>query len=188
MRKSGLEALKLETYALEEKAQVCDAPGCRDGGQYRAPRGRKTLNEYFWFCLDHVRQYNKSWNYYDGLNDAQVETEIRRSAVWDRPSWPLGSRGATLDGHPMRDDLDIFGAAGLGAKPEAPPRPRADTPEAQALAVMGLNTPVTMEVLKSRYKDLVKRHHPDANGGDKKAEETFKSINAAYATLKSFLS
>src|SRR5579863_1383268 len=72
--------------------RLCDHPGCEAGGNFRAPRSRLELDRYFWFCIDHVRSYNTAWNYYAGMSAAEIEAEIRRDTVWQRPSWRLGER------------------------------------------------------------------------------------------------
>lgn len=166
--------------------RVCEAPGCRLQGEYRAPRARDKLDEYRWFCLDHVRDYNKKWDYFAGLDTDQIEAHIRADTTWRRPVWPLGAR---RNGNPYAHIKDPFGLAddaGLGEKP--PPKYDGSeqlTPaERNALDVLELSWPLTRKVVKSRYKELVKLHHPDANGGAREAEEKLKEINAAYSTLR----
>jgi len=159
--------------------RACDHAGCRHSGEFRAPRSPRQPGEWYWFCLDHVREYNAGWNYYAGMSEAEIDRELRGDSTWHRPTWPLGRR----IGGPWWRLADRFG---LFDEPEAeaePPPPAADTPHGKALAVMELAPPVTVEMIKSRYKELVKRHHPDANGGSKQAEERLKEINAAYSTL-----
>lgn len=161
----------------------CDHPGCAGAGDFRAPRSRSELNAFYWFCLDHVRAYNAAWNYYAGMSEAEIEAEIRHDTVWQRPSWPLGSRlGARFQ--PRWQDHGLFDDDESGERPREAPRPRALTPHEEALAVFELAPPITLPGLKARYKELVKRHHPDTNGGDKAAEEKLKVINQAYSTLK----
>ncbi len=72
--------------------RLCDHPGCECGGDFRAPRSRLELDRYYWFCLEHVRAYNLAWNYYAGMSEPEIEAEIRRDTVWQRPSWKLGER------------------------------------------------------------------------------------------------
>ena len=88
----------------------CDHPGCAGSGEFRAPRSRATLDNFYWFCLNHVREYNASWNYYAGMSTAEVEAHIRHDTVWQRPTWPLGARIGTLRGAKWRGfglfDLD----------------------------------------------------------------------------------
>lgn len=176
------------SYADPDRAansRRCDHPGCAGSGEFRAPRSRSALREYLWFCLDHVRTYNSSWNYYAGMSPDEIERETRQDTVWQRPSWPLGSRTlryqTRFKGNGMFDlDDDEPAANGNGAARHHHPA----SPEARALAVFDLNDPVSLSDLKSRYKELVKQNHPDAHGGDKAAEERLKVINQAYSTLK----
>lgn len=176
----------------ETGVTLCDHPGCSAPATHRAPKARNRLNDYFWFCLDHIREYNRSWNYCAGMTDTQVESEIRNDTVWRRPSWPLGSQGGGFSANArFRDDLGVFeAAASMNAREEQEKRaerPKGDGQVRRALQIMNLDGPVTLTELKSRYKELVKRLHPDANGGDRAAEEKLKDINQAYATLKKFL-
>lgn len=176
------------SHADPERAanrRPCDHPGCAGMGEFRAPRSRSALHEYLWFCLDHVRTYNSSWNYYAGMSPDDIEREIRRDTVWQRPSWPLGSRTfryqARFRGDGLFDlDDDEPAASRNGAASHRHPA----SPEARALAVFDLSEPVSLADLKARYKELVKLNHPDAHGGDKDAEERLKIINQAYSTLK----
>lgn len=167
----------------------CDHPECGEEGQYRAPKGRDQLAVYFWFCLEHVRQYNLSWNYFAGMNEQEIERIRRRDTVWDRPSWPLSGPPQHRfheSAHKIRDYFDLLedepDEARRAEARRAPPR-RA-TPEEEALTVFALAAPVTLVQVKARYKELVKRHHPDTHGGDRDAEERLKVINQAYTVLK----
>ncbi|TAJ91136.1 MAG: molecular chaperone DnaJ [Reyranella sp.] len=166
--------------------RVCEAPGCRLQGEYRAPRARDKLDEYRWFCLDHVRDYNKKWDYFAGLEPDQIEAHIRADTTWRRPVWPLGARRNGNSYAHIKDPFGLADDAGLGEKP--PPKYDGSeqlTPaERNALDVLELSWPLTRKVVKSRYKELVKLHHPDANGGAREAEEKLKEINAAYSTLR----
>jgi DnaJ domain len=165
----------------------CDEPGCTGVGEFRAPRSRDRIGgrpeDYLWLCLDHVRAYNAAWNYYAGMSEHEIEADLRKDTVWQRPTWPLGWR---LASGLYRDPLNIFGhdegKPGPGA--DRQPRKRNMTEEEKALVVFDLAIPFTLVELKKRYKTLVKLHHPDANGGDKSAEERLKVITRAYAILK----
>ena len=195
-RKSGAarrggEALRLEGVDAHVSARFCDIAGCSEDAEHRAPKSPGRLNDYFWFCLEHVRAYNRSWNYYADMSDVQVEDAIRRATTWERPSWRFGTRrndGRHFGSAGFRDDFGLFdGDPLMGESGAHQERHKAHSPEAQALVIMGLTAPVTMEELKSRYKQLAKLNHPDRNGGDKEAEERLKLINEAYTTLKRFL-
>ena len=178
--------------AADLPVRSCDHPGCIAGGDFRAPKSRLELHHYYWFCLEHVRAYNSAWNYYAGLNESEIEAEIRHDTVWQRPTWRLGDRHGPAYAERIRDHFGVF-----SGNPDGPgerrrrngdhgrdPVRRALSAREQALAVFEIEPPFTLVRLKARYKTLVKLHHPDAHGGDKAAEEKLKVINQAYATLK----
>lgn len=171
-------------YPPGAQPRICDRPGCSELGEFRAPRSRSSLNEYYWFCLEHVRAYNASWDFYRGMSEAEVEASRRSDIVGGRPSWPLGARGPRfygIDNVDLREALRrFFTEDEPAARPRRPP-----TQEEEALAILELVPGATVAEIKARYKILVKRHHPDANGGDKSAEDRLKSINQAYTYLKS---
>jgi DnaJ-like protein len=166
----------------------CHHPDCAAAGLYRAPKARDRLNEYYWFCLEHVRAYNKAWDYCAGMSEAELEARIRAATCWERPTWRLGEWHTTSTVRPdaagFSDPFELFreDAGQAGGHPRQESRPA--TAEARALALLELKPPVSWADIKVRYKRLVKRFHPDANGGDKTAEERLKLINQAYTTLK----
>ncbi len=187
MRRVNQKEINIPFEAERPSAQErrCQFSGCRESGIYRAPVARDNLNEYYWFCLDHVRAYNLSWNFYAGMSEGEIEHRRRHDTVWERPSWPFGRfgapRGAHDDpgGHRFHDSFGFFSEGYDG-----PARPRPMTAEQKALAILDLAEPVTFQDIRARYKALAKKLHPDANGGDTEAEERLKSVNQAYAALK----
>ncbi len=171
--------------------RCCDIPGCPNAGGYRAPKSREMLRDYFWFCLDHVRAYNASWDFYKGMTPGQIEAHMRDDTGWQRPTWPLGRLGGGMPEEDLvTDRLDILGAAGMrqGREGRSARGPGAPADLRQPLDTLGLHWPVSLDEVKARYKELAKRNHPDANGGDRAAEERFKVINLAYAQVRSHLS
>jgi hypothetical protein len=171
----------------------CDWPGCRADGPHRAPKSPRSLTSYFRFCVDHVRVYNRAWNYYAGMTDAEVEADLRNDVVWNRPTWPLGQAASRLHfaGGGVDDPFGFVepGRAARSRNGAKRPHDRGGRPPArgsteQAMAVLDLEPPLSAERLKARYKVLAKRHHPDANGGDKASEERIKQINHAYQVLR----
>ena len=173
----------------------CEASGCAEAGVHKAPRSRAELRNYYWFCLDHVREYNKAWNYFAGLSDDEVELILQRDTTWDRPTWPLGSRflhrRSRLTDEQIRDAFRAFengGGRRTESDQETPQFRPMNAMQRKALQVLDLDFPVTLDRIKARYKQLVKTHHPDANGGDRAAEERLKYINDAYTTLRKLVS
>lgn len=174
--------------------RVCQAPGCPEEGLHRAPVSRDHLDSYYWFCLQHVREYNLAWNYYEGMSEVEIERHRRFDTVWQRPTWPLGHFGPYTFRYDIPIDDDVGdarhgGHGETGGGPNGSQRgnggsTRARSDRERALAVLDLQEPVTLVEVKVRYKALVKKLHPDTNGGDTRAEDQLKTINQAYATLK----
>jgi DnaJ-domain-containing protein 1 len=145
-----------------------------------------------------VREYNKAWNYCAGKSEAEIEALIREDIVGWRPTWPLGQLGgrfARKRFDRLRDEFGLFEDHGNGKQDKHSGHRRGrgtsqkmQTAVDEALDILDLSTPVTEATVKAQYITLVKRHHPDANGGDKAAEERLKLINQAYETLKETLS
>ncbi len=190
------EALRVETPDKQSRENECDFPNCRLDGLYKAPKGPKQLRDYYFFCLQHVREYNRSWNFNEGLNEEELEQMIRRSTTWDRPSWPFGARKASFSSplnNEIRDVFGLFRDDDIKYKKSYESRgshsvyTKLDSQQLNALSVMELELPIELEKLKSKYKDLVKLNHPDRNGGDKESEERLKIINEAYTTLQQYL-
>ena len=185
MARRRAKPLTVDEAALHQR--VCEAPGCREHGLYRAPFARDRLDQYRWFCLEHVREYNRKWDYFAGLDATEIERHIRADTIWRRPVWPLGARRSNSAYH-IVDPFDLAADAGFGDPTEVLRRKDGSeqlTPaERNALGVLELSWPLTLADVKSRYKELVKLHHPDANGGAREAEEKLKQINAAYSTLR----
>ncbi|MEJ0062008.1 MAG: DnaJ domain-containing protein [Alphaproteobacteria bacterium] len=166
------------------KTRACDCPGCPGQGEYRAPKNRE-LTDYYQFCLDHVREYNLNWDYYAGMNEAEIEAAIKDAVCWERETKPLGSwrrREETLKEHVARE---FFGEDGDAAPPPFKARTRhMPASVVTALEVLELVPPADFACVKAQYKVMVKKHHPDANGGSLSAEAKLKEINLAFTTLR----
>lgn len=167
------------------RPRTCEHPACNDSGQYPAPRSREALRSWRWFCLAHVRDYNRRWNYFKGVSEIEIGREVRDDIVWQRPTWPLGHHACVSGAH-LRDLFGLFREGnGSRARKNAGNAP-ADTggPQvARALKVFGLRDGASLATIKARYKSLVKSLHPDTNGGDTGAADHLVRINAAYAVL-----
>lgn len=184
---------KSPEFADDERAapvaRHCDMPGCAAGAEHKAPKHRG-LDDYYWFCFAHAQEYNKAWDYFSGMTQSDIERHIEQSFLWDRPTrrFDQGSiyeqlyRKAWQERNFTEETPREFGSDGrAGFRFTAE---QTATPEAQAMALMGLAPPLNIDMIKARYKELVKKYHPDLHPGDKKAEEMIKSINMSYTILK----
>lgn len=179
---------------LKSRAPACQWDGCAEAGMFKAPVGRMKEGEYFCFCLDHVREYNKGYNYFSGLRDTDIARFQKEALTGHRPTWAMGVNpgarstpefatkrsGRAGYYNRMRDPFNLFGTG--GAKPAPQRKPKAL--EAKALETLGLAAGATGEAIKARYKQLVKQHHPDANGGNRESEDRFRDVLQAYRQLK----
>jgi DnaJ domain len=176
------------------RKRSCAMPGCAEVGDFRAPKSRDDLREYYWFCLDHVREYNANWDFFKGMSRIEIETQMGQTALWDRPTWRSTKAGLKEAQSARRKVYEHFTGEGVGGdfslgpdEEEVKARiPVTDIPHpaAEALKEMGLTPPVKWEEVKARYKTLAKKYHPDANRGDRAAEEKFKKVTLAYTVLK----
>lgn len=182
-----------ETAFGRRGLRCCDHPGCREEGRFPAPKSREPRDGRWHFCLDHVRQYNAGWDFFRGMSADDVERYQRQDVLGHRPTWRLGTRPQREEPQVwVKDDLGILAEVGikLGAgRRKTKAELQLDPRERDALLELGfdlskLTLPLRKSELKAQYKLMVKRYHPDANGGDKQAEERLKSINQAYAFLQ----
>ena len=180
-------------------APPCQWKGCSDAGNFRAPVGRGRDGEFYSFCSDHVRAYNASYNYFEGMSDAQVQEFQKDALTGHRPTWKVGANAWSHGTHrgmsgpevrqfaeaqqARKQSFHAWRASQAQQKPEA--KGRALKPlERKSLDALGLVQGASREEIKARFKDLVKRHHPDSNGGDRGSEEKLREIIQAYNYLK----
>ncbi|MBX3520254.1 MAG: DnaJ domain-containing protein [Xanthobacteraceae bacterium] len=182
---------------LKAESPACDWHGCKEPGTHKAPKGRDREGEYWNYCINHVREYNANYNYFSGMKDDAVQQYQKDALTGHRPTWKMGQNGGEkkrgkagnnpgFTGESWSDPFRIFGGA-AGAfeqKGEAPEGRMIRNAERKAFDTLGLEIDATAEALKARYKELVKRHHPDANGGDRSSEDRFRAVVQAYNYLK----
>jgi len=187
--------------AFETSRQYCDWPGCKVVGAYRAPHSPERLNDFRWFCLEHVRRYNAGWNFFSDWSAAEMDAQVRADRVWERPTWALGKGPrAALGQHPhaegrawarwgFRDAFEVLGdAATLNpgrASNENHPRRWMTRAEKRAMDALGLAHRVeTRAEIRARYRALVKDLHPDLNGGRNPDPERLARVLKAWQILR----
>jgi hypothetical protein len=185
-----------EVHPADSKPR-CEHPGCGVPGEFRAPKGRGREGQFWRFCLDHVRAYNATYNYFAGMPDEAVTAYQKGAATGHRPTWTMGvnpwSQKRSEDrahgaGPTVDDTFGMFDDRHGFRRPEAKPAPegrRLKILERRALETLDLPETAIGSEIKARYKTLVKRLHPDANGGDRSSEDKLRGIIQAYNTLRS---
>ena len=170
-----------------EKVRSCARAGCESEGAFRVPKSREKLNDYVWFCLIHAREHNESWDYFRGMTEMEIESFRNEAVTGHRPTWPLGKRAARLHNpygsFHFDDAFGTFSSEDAQRPPRKPER-QVTRLQMQAFDVLSLEPSATLNEIKARYKELVKRFHPDANGGDRGAEERLKQVIKAYGVLR----
>jgi curved DNA-binding protein CbpA len=177
---------------IKDDGPLCEWNGCRHNGTHRAPKGRRHEGEFYQFCLAHVREYNKSYNYFAGMADDDVAAYQRSATTGHRPTWSMGvndaasmrSRASWADA--FADPFGMFNGTDSRktAGAEHQRRPLKNV-ERRSFAALDLEGWEDASEVKARYKTLVKRLHPDANGGDRSSEDRLRQIIQAYHYLKS---
>lgn len=168
----------------------CQAVGCDAAGEFRAPhivpqRPHDGPPPSQWFCLDHIREFNASYDYFAGMSEEDIYEAQHPASGWDAKNrWPNGANPPPRWSD-FTDPLDAIGAkykGGIGAaRSDAKPRNRADD---KALKVMGLKNNVSRSDIRKKYGALLRRYHPDRNGGDRSHEKALQEVISAYTHLK----
>lgn len=181
-----------ETADRTPDEQPCDHAGCAGAGVHRAPKGRGREGEFWLFCLAHAADYNKRWNYFAGMTDAELSAFQAREETGHRPTWTF--RSGRLDRHsaamrgfqagPRSDPFGMFGAGAAAGGETVGSRRRLTRVQGLALEALALDEQAGAQEIRTRYAELVKRWHPDANGGDRAAEGNLQRVLRAYQTLK----
>jgi hypothetical protein len=186
---------KAQARAREEQ-MACEWAGCQNKGPHRAPKGRENSREFWHLCLDHVREYNQSYNFFQGMNPDDVARYQKDALTGHRPTWKMGANSgakgqggdtafdAASDPFQMFAEMNGRGRWRPGAQQAKAETRKVMNAERKALQVMGLAAGATLEEVKIKYKALVKQHHPDANGGDRSTEDRLIEIIKAYNYLK----
>ena len=181
-----------DVTALKPGERPCDHPGCRAPGVSRAPKSRDMLDEHYWFCQPHAAEYNRSWNFFAGMSEEQVrQRQTEEAFTGGRPTWQFkagrGSREAAAAAS-RGFFRDAFGIFGRGTQAEAAEKAAYDKRlgrlERTALADLDLDATADAATIRRRYTELLKRCHPDANGGDRSTEHKLQRVIKAFRTLR----
>lgn len=174
---------------IEGAASCCAVPGCAEPGEYKAPLEPANFNgpgSWRLLCLEHVRAHNASYNFFEGMSPDEIaDAQSPIGAGWDRSSRSFATLG--LDPAPawrdFSDPLDAIAARFRGRRDE-PSTSRFSRSERRALSVLGLSEDSDRNALRKRYSQLVRKYHPDRNGGDRTHEKRLGEVIEAYQLLR----
>jgi DnaJ domain len=182
-----------DVHELKPGERRCDHPGCLSAATARAPKSRDMLDQHYWFCQPHAAEYNKSWNFYAGMSEAQIRAaQENEASTGGRPTWQFKASRFSREaaafaagaGRSFSDPFGIFRASQRKAEAQADHERRIGRIERNAFADLDLDVGADKAAIRGRYKELVKRCHPDANGGDRSAEHKLQRVIKAYKTLQ----
>ena len=174
----------------------CAVPGCREAGEFRAPvsshRSPDGPPPYRYLCLSHVREFNAGYNFFEGMTADQIMAAQSPTAGWETESRafrPAGSADLPPRWADFKDPMDAVGARFRKRMQEAMPTERKDgkslsSEDRNALGVLGLDLDADRRALRGRYSELVRRYHPDRNGGDRSREKALQRVIEAYNHLR----
>ncbi len=172
--------------ASETSTRVCDHEGCENSGQYRAPKAPDVLDEFFWFCKDHVREYNLKWNFFDGTTEAEINAQMSKDKVWERqtksftdPETRAWARLGIDDPHQvLGGNATQNPGKNRGGQRKLPPTER------RAMDILEAEDNWSKAEIRKAYKRLIKVLHPDINGGDRSQEEQLQQVVWAWDQIK----
>lgn len=175
--------------AFETSTRECDHPGCTESGQYRAPKSPDILDDFYWFCREHVREYNLKWNFFEGTTEQEFNEQMDKDRVWERETKPFGKRSeeqrawARLG---VNDPHEVLGDNATRNPGKSVTGTRRLPPtERRAIEILEAKDHWTKAEIRKAYKSLIKVLHPDMNGGDRSQEEQLAEVVWAWDQLKS---
>ena len=187
---TAAEAAEKDVHALKPGQRRCDHPGCSLAGETRAPKSRDLITDHYWFCRTHAAEYNRHWNFFAGMSEGEVRARVADEQVTGgRPTWSMKGGGRNREAAATRgvyrDPFGVFGPDGSKAGDARTAAERGlGKLERAALADLDLDSSAEGPAIRMRYLELVKRCHPDANGGDRSAETKLQRVIKAYKTLQ----
>ena len=162
---------------------ICDWENCKKIGSYKAPMERDNSRNFRYLCLEHIKIFNKNWNYFSNMTDEEIEFFIKSDLTWHKPTKSFASSDnffKILWNNALDDKINVFNNGGF----KEFKRSKLSSKDRDALDVLGLKYGVKWEEIQKKFKGLVKKYHPDKNHGSKKYEDILKKITLAYSQLK----
>jgi len=187
-----IRVVKPETEPKRKPGErACDHVGCARAGGHPAPKARDRSNEYWWFCREHAGEYNRRWNYFEGMTEEDFVNNQSRETTGHRPTWTFRpGRHERLSATRFwraagpGDGFGLFRRGASGPGGSASEGPRLSRIQVKALEALDLPESADGKAIRGRYAELVRRYHPDSNGGDRSTEQLLERTVKAYQVLK----
>jgi len=162
---------------------ICEWSKCKKTGVYKAPVEKDNSKKFKLLCLEHIKVFNKSWNYFADMKEEEIENFIKSDLTWHKPTKSFGSSENffrilwvnALDDKPGMFKDSIF---------KNFKKSKLSDKDRDALKILGLKNDTNWSDIQKRFKILVKKYHPDKNQGSRKYEDILKKITLAYSQLR----
>ncbi len=163
---------------------ICEWNNCLEEGSYKAPIEKDNSRKYRMLCLNHVKEFNKNWNYFEGMNDNQIYDFIKSDMTWHKSTQSFSSSDnffKILWNNALKDDLKKYR---INGELDHMNQFKFDHNDVKAFSILGISIGIQWKKVQEKFKKLVKKYHPDMNAGNKKYEDKLKVITLAYTQLK----
>ena len=163
---------------------ICEWENCKESGKFKAPLEKDNSKDYRWLCKEHIKLFNKSWNYFDGMSQIEIENFVKSDHTWHRPTQEFGSSDNFFNilwNNALSDKFNLFNGKQTYNDIRGE---KLNEKDKDAFKIMGLEFDSDWSIIQKKFKTLVKKFHPDRNLGNKQFEDKLKKITLAYSHLK----
>ncbi len=163
---------------------ICDWNKCKKIGEYKAPVEKDNSRKFRMLCLEHIKEFNKNWNYFSGMDDDQIMNFLKSDMTWHKPTQSFSSSDnffKVLWNNTLSDEAD---KNKFNSELNYMRQFKFDNKDIKAFSILGVSVGIKWQKIQNKFKILVKKFHPDMNSGNKKFEEKLKLITLAYTQLK----
>jgi len=162
---------------------ICEWENCKESGKFKAPLEKDNSKNYKWLCEEHIKSFNKNWNYFEGMSQKEIENFVKSDLTWHRPTQKFGSSDNFFNilwNNALSDKFKIFN----DSEPKRINQNKLCEKDKDAFRILGLGFNAELSVIQKKFKTLVKKFHPDKHSGNKLHEDKLKKITLAYSHLK----
>jgi len=162
---------------------ICEWHNCKESGEFKAPTERDNSKNFKWLCENHIKLFNKSWNYFEGMSQNEIENFLKSDLTWHRPTQKFGAPDNFFNilwNNALSDKFNIFNKEDSFIIKKK----KLSEKDKDAFRIMDLEFSSDWNAIQKKFKTLVKKFHPDKHGGDKQYEDKLKKITLAYSHLK----
>jgi len=166
---------------------ICEWQNCRERGKFKAPLEKDNSNSYKWLCQDHIKLFNKSWNYFEGMSQQEIEVFLKSDLTWHRPTQKFGSSDNFFNilwNNALSDKFNLFNEEKILNNLKSVKLSEKDK---DAFKILELEFNSDWQSIQKKFKTLVKKFHPDRNSGNRKFEDKLKKVTLAYSHLKTIM-